>query len=85
MHQKVGNGIQTLMHKNPLHNITQARDIADDTLVTTMHAMCTTVATTLSSAPGALAFVRDMLLNMPLIADWQAIAPLWEHHVNENM
>ena len=26
-----------------------------------------------------------MFLNMPLIADWQAIAHTCEHHVNENL
>ena len=26
-----------------------------------------------------------MFLNVPLIADWQAIAPTCEHHVNENL
>jgi hypothetical protein len=26
-----------------------------------------------------------MFLNMPLIADWQAIARTCEHHVNENL
>ncbi len=61
------------------------RDIFDDALATAMHAMRTTVATTLGSAPGALAFARDMFLNVPLIADWQSIARLREHHVNENL
>ena len=50
-----------------------------------MHAMSTTVATTLGSTPGALAFCRDMFLNIPLMADWQAIATCREHHVNENL
>jgi hypothetical protein len=50
-----------------------------------MHAMQTTVATTLGSTLGALAFVQDMFLNMPLIADCQAIAHTCEHHVNENL
>jgi hypothetical protein len=50
-----------------------------------MHAMQTTVATTLGSTPGALAFAQDMFLNVPLIADWQAIARTCEHHVNENL
>jgi hypothetical protein len=36
------------------------------------------------STPGALAFAQDMFLNMPLIADWQAIARTCEHHVNDN-
>ena len=39
--------------------------------------MYTTVATTLGSAPGSLAFARDMFLNVPLIADWQANENLW--------
>jgi hypothetical protein len=47
--------------------------------------MGTTVATTLESMLGALAFARDMFLNVPLIADWQAIAHNCEHHVNENL
>jgi hypothetical protein len=50
-----------------------------------MHAMQTTVATTLGSPSGALAFAQDMFLNVPLIADWQAIARTLEHHVNENL
>jgi hypothetical protein len=50
-----------------------------------MHAMRTIVATTLGSTSGALAFAQDMFLNVPLIADWQAIALNCEHHVNENL
>ncbi len=65
--------------------MTQARDIIDNALATAMHAMWTTVATTLGSTPGALAFAQDMFLNLPLIADWQAIAHTCEHHVNENL
>jgi hypothetical protein len=36
--------------------MTQARDIIDNALATAMHAMRTTVATTLGNMPGALAF-----------------------------
>ena len=65
--------------------MTQARDIIDDALATAMHAMQTTIATTLGSTLGALAFAQDLFSNMPLIADWQAIARTCEHHVNENL
>jgi hypothetical protein len=65
--------------------MTQARDIIDDALATAMHVMQTTIATTLGSTLGALAFARDMFLNVLLIADWQAIARTCEHHVNENL
>ncbi len=47
--------------------------------------MQTTIATTLGSTLGALAFARDVFLNVPLTADWQAIARTREHHVNENL
>jgi hypothetical protein len=42
-----------------------------------MHAMWVTVATTLGSMPGALAFNHDMFLNVPLITHWQ---PTVQHH-----
>ncbi len=77
--------LRTLVHTNPPQNMTQARVIIDDALATAMHAMQTTVATTLGSTPGALAFARDMFLNVPLIANWQAIACTCEHHVNEHL
>jgi hypothetical protein len=44
----------------------------------------TTVTTTLGSTPGTLAFSRDMFLNIPLIANWQAIATRRKYHVNDN-
>ncbi len=64
MHQTVTNVLRTLVHTNPPQNMTQARDIIDDALATVMHAMQTTIATTLGSTLGALAFARDMFLNV---------------------
>ena len=85
MHQTVGNILRTLLYSNPPQNMTQARDILDSALATAMHAMRTTVATTLGSTPGSLAFSRDMFLNIPLIADCQTIAARREQFVNENL
>jgi hypothetical protein len=69
MHQTVENVLRILVHANPPRNMSSAKDIVGDALATAMHAMWTTVATTSGSAPGALAFSRDMFLNVPLIAD----------------
>ena len=85
MHQTVGNVLRTYLYSNPPQNMTQAKDIIDQALATAMHAMRTTIATTLGSTPGALAFSRDMFLNIPLIADWQAIAARREQHINDNL
>ena len=78
------NVLCTLMYSKPPHNMTQAQDIVDQALALAMQAMHTTVATTLGSTPGALAFSREMFLNIPLVTGWQAIATCCEHHVNEN-
>jgi hypothetical protein len=85
MHQTVTNVLRTLVHTNPPQNMTQARDIIDNALATAMHAMQTTIATTLGSTPVVFAFAPDMFLNVLLIANWQAIACTCEHHVNENI
>ena len=57
----------------------------DDALAMAMHPMRTVVATSLGSTPGALAFGRDMLLNVLLVADWKAITKAREQKVNENL
>ena len=85
MHQTVGNILRTLLYSNPPKNMTQAKDIMDAALSTAMHAMRCTIATTIGSTPGSLAFSRDMFLNIPLIADWQSIAQRREHFINENL
>jgi hypothetical protein len=56
MHQTVTHVLRTLLQTNPSQNMTQARDIIDNALATVMHAMHTTVATTLGITLGALAF-----------------------------
>ena len=43
------------------------------------------VTTALKSSPGALVFGRDMFLNVPLVADWTAIATRREQLVNESL
>ena len=65
--------------------MSKTKDIVYKVLSMAIHAMRITVTTTLSSAPGSLAFARNMFLNVPLVADWQTIARKREQHVNENL
>jgi hypothetical protein len=52
-------------------------------MATAMHAMQTTIATTIGSTPGSLAFAQDIFLkSLPLLTDWQAIMHACEYHVN---
>jgi hypothetical protein len=56
MHQTENNVLRALVHTKPPTNMTQACDIIDDAQATAIHAMQTTIATTLGSTPGAPAF-----------------------------
>jgi len=85
MHQTVGNVLRILLHGEPPKNITRAKEFIDEALSIAMHAMRAGVHTTLGSSPGSLVFNRDMFLNVPLIADWQAITRKREHLINENL
>ena len=59
--------------------------MADQALATAMHVMQVTMASKLGSTPGALAFSRDMFLNVLLIANGQTIAQRLEHYLNDNL
>jgi transposase InsO family protein len=85
MHQTVENILRTNLYSRPPVNMTQAKDIVDQALSQAMHATRTTVMTTIGSTPGSLAFSRDMFLNIPLIADWQAIAKQREQRINDDL
>jgi hypothetical protein len=56
MHQTVNNVQRILVHTNPPQNMTQARDRIDNAPATGMHTMRTTIANTLGSTSGALAY-----------------------------
>ncbi len=57
--------------------------LVDDGLATTMHLMRSTISTVLKVSPGAIVFSHDMLLNVPLIANWQTIIHNIEAFVND--
>ena len=50
-----------------------------------MHDTRTNIATTLGINIGTLSFIRYMLLNIPLIYNWQAIHKHRKHYINENI
>ena len=73
MHQSIGNILRTLLHGDPLENVSSVNDMVDEALSIAQHAMQTSNHTMLGSSPGALVFSRDMFLNVPLSSDWHAI------------
>lgn len=54
-------------------NIPQAWDLINNVIAQVMHALRATVHRTLNISPGALVFHRDMLLPIPIIADFEQL------------
>ncbi len=75
--------LKTLLLSRPPQTPQDVLHLVDDGLATTMYSMRSTISTVLMASPGALAFSRDMLLNVPLIADWQTITRNREALVND--
>ena len=83
MHQTMATVLKTLLLSRPPQTPQDVLHLVDDGLATTMYLMRSTISTVLKASPGALAFSRDMLLNVPLIADWQTITRNREALVND--
>jgi hypothetical protein len=47
-------------------------------------AICSTYHTVLKASPGAAIFGRDMLFDIPFIADWQKIVERWQQPTDLN-
>ena len=69
----MGNSLRAqLLDKEP-RTLTEAENIMTTSLANTLHAVCTNVSESTGIAPGALAFHRDMLHNLPVTFDLDAI------------
>ena len=73
LHQSVGNVLRILLHANPPQNVADAGHLIDTALQTAAYAMRTAINQSLQISPGNLVFQRDMILNIPIIADIYAI------------
>ena len=73
MHQTVATILKTTLEVSPPQNLDDVNYLFEDALAAAMHSLRATVSTTLKATPGGIAFSCNMLLNVHLITDWQAI------------
>ena len=73
MHQTVATILKTTIEASPPQNVDEVNNLVEDALAAVMHSLHATVSTTPKAMPGGLAFSREMLLNVLLIAEWKAI------------
>jgi hypothetical protein len=73
MHQAVGNTLRVLNTLNPPAGVTSLNELVDTALANAMYATRAAVHGTLKATPGSIAFSRDMILDIPFIADLQLL------------
>ena len=73
MHQTIGNSLRAMATMDPPTGIDSANRLVDTALANCLFSTRAAVHGQLQSSPGALAFGRDMILNIPMIADWNLI------------
>ena len=83
-HQTVENILRTLLRTMHPQNDDQAVVIIENCLATARYAVRTAVHRTLNISPGALSFHRDMILPIPLIADFELLRQRRQAVVDDN-
>ena len=83
MHQTVAMILNTIVKASPPQSVDKVKNLVEDALAAAMHSLCATISTTLKAKPGGIAFSCDMLLNVTLIADWNAIQKHRDQLVNK--
>ena len=63
---------------------TASKDLVDEFIINTSWAICYTYHVILKSSPGTAIFGRDMLFDIPYLADWTAIGQRRQKLVDQN-
>lgn len=73
LHLTVANVLRTLVHFHQPNNLDDLVNLVDSALQTAAYSARVAIHGTLKHSPGSLAFHRDMLYDIPLIADMETV------------
>jgi hypothetical protein len=73
MHQTIGNNLRAMVSLNPPKGIVTATQMVDTALANCLYATRAAFHGSIHGTPGSLVFDRDMVLDIPVIADWLTI------------
>ena len=85
LHQTVADILRPLTFAHPPRHVGDSRELLDSALATAAYATRTALHSTLKLSPGALIFNRDMLLDIPVIADLQLLRDQRQHVIDKNL
>ena len=83
MHHTVGDVLRAI--KSKIANKDEAEQAVYNSLYTCIHALRCAVNHTMQTSPGVLVFRRDMLMDVPLIADLGAIRGRQQQLIDDNL
>ena len=84
-HKTIADTLRVLLHVSPPTNMDDATRMVDNALASCMHAMRCSVNHTMQTSPGAMVFNRDMLIEVPLIANKYAIRGRRQQMIDERL
>ena len=85
MHKDVQNTLTCLVQTHKPRTLADAKNYVDSALATCMYTLRANVSRATGSSPGALAFHRDMIMNIPLQADLRAIRARRQLRVDDDL
>ena len=77
--------MRVLATLQPPQGIEAAHHLVDTAIANAVFAHCSTFSSAHNSTPGGLAFQRDMILDLPLIADFQIIREKRQQLIDERL
>ena len=81
----MGNILRVITQTNSPADEEQAEQIIDNALATCIHMTRSSINQTMQTSPGALVFQRDMLFDIPVIADLEAVRNKRQLQIDNNL
>ncbi len=85
MHLQICNLLRIRAHEYPPQTLGDAQALVDEQLAVASHSNCSNMSLAMGYLPGALAFHRDMFLDVPYVADLLAMCKCHQLSVNESL
>ena len=73
LHQSIGNTLRAHLSSNIPQDVEQANNVMDTCFTTAGYASRSAIHRSLKISPGAIVFQRDMVMDIPLLADLHAL------------
>ena len=83
-HKTIGDMLRTLIAEHPPTTIIQALELLDNCIASVIRALRTAVHRTLRVSPGAMVFQRDMLLPIPVLANYNLVRERRQAVIDDN-